>query len=193
MIFDKIIIMTFEVNMKKLIILLFILWLSNQSKIIAQIYDGGVIIESSYLWTKLQNNFNIEEKKLFLTWGFYYSGKFNLDSTYQIEIRPGFTGGPTFYSTLQTGLILRRKFGSDFLGTIEIFGVLQTGDNSKYASHTIYAGIGVGKILIDNILLMLSIQKPFDNYLGKYFDKGDIYDSNVFCNLLFRLNLELNL
>jgi hypothetical protein len=180
--------------MKKILVGFFLFILIKNTIVFGQVYDGSIIIESVTLISETQINDENRKSNMFLAYGLYYSGKFNLDANYQIELRPGFTGGQEFYSNLQLGFIIRRKLGSGFFGSLDVFGVLQTGDNSKYASHTIYTGATIGKYFLEEVALLLSVYKPIDTYFGKYWkeEKNLRTYYNVYCDWLVKLGLEIN-
>lgn len=161
----------------------------------SQSYKSSFAVEITGLSTNTSSFKSVEDEKEFIAgYGFSYSGKFSINSTYQLEFRPGLFFTQNYYHGFQFGLFLRRSISENFFGVIGVNSSLNfTGNSHSFTHPTLSYAVGatVGLQLNKDFSALFSFYKTLDNIYGHGSTSTTYFTKYLFW--LIKLGVEYNL
>ncbi len=175
--------------MRKLIIILLLL----SQDFYAQFFTNSIMIEGAtlltrkhnYIWNEKGQDIGSDIYPVEYGVGIFWSGKFNLCSAYQLEIRPGWFISSEYFRSLQVGIYLRRKFGDSYFGAIGFNSFIHYGGsgNTNYpkgGNHGV--NFVLGNQLFENLQALFTISKTINERFG-----------GAYLDWIFKLGFEVQL
>lgn len=171
--------------------------------LLAQTFNSSIIVEGAALFTRIQ--YQSENDKGQYVWndtfpikggfGIYWSGKLRLNSLYELEFRPGLFNSSQFFSSVQVGLYLRKKYGEKYMGilgiTSELHGFQQgVGNHFSPKDVTFTFNASIVRKFADKVLFHLTISKTVNSYYGYWYAFPDPGSYRNYLNWMFKLGLE---
>lgn len=154
--------------------------------IYAQIFSGGVILESGAQLTKTNKeiwttSYSFEtERNVQSCFGIFYSMKWKIADNYKIEFRPGVTYDELFFAP-QAGVYLRYYFGQGYYCAGGLLAELHGGGGNGFTVTQFpnTASLAFGKEMLKDFWLVLSANKALDEYLGTEHPSTPGYFHNI--------------